>query len=125
MSSSGSRPLNRVIYVALLISFLGLTATGLPLKYSSQRWAQVFVQGFGGFEYTSVWHHVFGTIALLCCVAHVVLRFRSTRKCVRQRDVKWRAILFGPDSLSRSLRDAKDMVGMARWFCRTRAQAEI
>ena len=69
MSSSGFTPWNRVIYLALLVSLLGLTATGLPLKYSTQRWAHVYVHALGGFEYTSFIHHIFGIITLMCCVA--------------------------------------------------------
>jgi cytochrome b subunit of formate dehydrogenase len=108
-------PLNRLVYVSLLVSFLGLTATGLPLKYSTQPWAHTFVQALGGFEYTSIWHRIFGTLGILCCVLHSICVIRSLRH-LRRRHVKWRTVLFGPDSPFPTWRDAKDMFGMARWF---------
>ena len=109
------KPLNRFIYITLLVSFLGLTITGLPLKYSSQRWAQVFVETMGGFESTSVWHRFFGLVSIFCCVLHLVTIFHGIRER-RQQQVSWRQILFGPDSPIPGLRDAKDLFGMVRWF---------
>ncbi len=106
---------NRVLYMTLLISFLGLTITGLPMKHSSQPWAQTFVRGLGGFESTSVWHIFFGTVGVLCCVLHVVGRFRSIRSRHRQ-GLKWREIFFGPDSPVPNLRDGKDLLRMLGWF---------
>ncbi len=109
------RPKNRILYMTLLLSFLGLTFTSLPLKYSSQRWAQAFVKGLGGFESTSVWHHFFGAVAIICCIVHVARGVNSLRER-RERREKWREILFGPDSPVPGRRDVKEIIGMARWF---------
>jgi cytochrome b subunit of formate dehydrogenase len=109
------QPMNRVLYVALLVSFLGLTFTGLPLKYSSQHWAQVFVEGLGGFESTSVWHKFFGAAGIFCCVVHLVRGTISVRNR-RKQGMPWHQILFGPDSPVPGFRDLKDLFGMARWF---------
>ena len=107
---------DRTIYVMLLVSVLGLLATGLPLKHSSQHWAYVYVQALGGFEYTSILHHVCATVALACCAAHAicVLRYVGRR---RRQGQSWIAIAFGPDSPAPTPRDARDMFGMLKWFC--------
>ncbi len=109
------KPINRLLYVTLLVSFLGLTITGLPLKYSSQHWAQTFAQGLGGFESTSIWHRVFGLLGLACCVVHVVRSVISLRN-YRKQGLPWGQVFFGPDSPVPGLRDLKDLLGMARWF---------
>ncbi len=108
-------PANRLIYVTLLVALLGLTATGLPLKYSSQQWARVYVRTLGGFEYTSFLHHIFGFLALGCCAAHVVFVIVSLLG-QRRRQVPWPRLLWGPDSPAPSVRDARDLLGMVRWF---------
>lgn len=108
-------PLNRFFYIALLISFLGLTATGLPLKFSTQSWAHAYVRALGGFEYTSVWHRIFGVTALVCVAGYLVCAVRSLW-LRRHRGVKWRTILWGPDSPIPCWRDVRDLFGMARWF---------
>ncbi len=106
---------NRIVYLTLLISFLGLTITGLPLMFSSQHWAQMFVRAMGGFESTSVWHRFFGVVGLACCLFHVV---HSLQSLWRRRGLneKWRTILFGPDSPVPVFRDVKDMFAMGLWF---------
>jgi len=53
---------HRVAHTLLVISFLGLAVTGLPLKYSHYRWAQTLAYAFGGFESTGVWHRLFGLV---------------------------------------------------------------
>jgi cytochrome b subunit of formate dehydrogenase len=110
-----STVLDRTIYVMLLGSVLGLLATGLPLKYSSQNWAYVYVQALGGFEYTSLLHHVCATVALVCCAAHAICVVRYIGKRRRQGK-SWIAIAVGPDSPAPTPRDARDMFGMLRWF---------
>jgi cytochrome b subunit of formate dehydrogenase len=110
-----NEPMNRLVYVCMLASFLGLTVTGLPLKYSSQRWAQLFVQGLGGFESTSVWHRFFGAALITFCIIHFVRGLRQVRKR-RTAGFTWSRILFGSDSPVPGARDVKDLLGMTRWF---------
>jgi cytochrome b subunit of formate dehydrogenase len=105
----------RVIYAVLFVSFLGLILTGMPLKYSDQPWAQALARDLGGFTTTSVWHHFFATMTMVGCAAHLA---RGSAKIVelRKKNAPWGTILFGPDSRLPTLRDAKDLLGMGRWF---------
>ena len=105
----------RILYATLLGSSLGLILTGLPLKYGSQRWAQLLARGLGGFESTSVWHHFFATVAISGCVTHVVLGVRKIRR-LRSENITWKVLLFGPDSPVPTHRDLKVLLDMARWF---------
>ena len=48
----------------LLISFLGLALTGLPLKYSHYDWAKGLAAALGGFDSTRIWHRLCAVVTL-------------------------------------------------------------
>ncbi|KKK75524.1 hypothetical protein LCGC14_2872850, partial [marine sediment metagenome] len=50
------QPIHRILHVVMVVSFLGLALTGLPLKYSGHHWAKLVARGLGGFDSTSVLH---------------------------------------------------------------------
>ncbi|MFH1918581.1 MAG: hypothetical protein ABIP48_01660, partial [Planctomycetota bacterium] len=106
---------DRLLYLILIVSFLGLTLTSIPLKYSSQSWAQSLARGLGGFSSTSVWHHFFAVLAIFGCGAHLAWGIGRIAS-LRQLNVAWKRILFGPDSPVPNVRDAKDLFGMGWWF---------
>jgi len=106
---------HRVVYAILLLSFLGLTLTGLPLKFGGQDWGRAFAQTMGGFESTSVWHRTFAILAIAGGFLHLAWgasRIHQRRKA----GVPWRPLLFGPDSPVPTRRDVMDLIGMLRWF---------
>jgi len=108
-------PTDRFIYGALVMAFMGLVLTGLPLKYGSQEWAKSLARALGGFETAMVWHHFFAVVAIVGFVTHVV---RGAMRIVgsRKEHVPWKTIVFGPDSLVPNKRDLQDLWGMTRWF---------
>ncbi len=111
----------RVFQFTVMISLLGLAISGLTVKYSHQEWAQSATQAIGGFQVVSVVHRVFAVVMIACCVAYVanlamtINKIRS-RAALRQEQVAWKTILFGPDSLVFNFQDLKDLYGMIRWF---------
>lgn len=107
--------IRRSVYAILLVCFLGLTLTGLPLKFGEQAWARSFVQALGGFDSTSVWHRTFAVLAVFGVTLH--LTWAASRIVeLRKNRVGWKSVLFGPDSPVPGSRDAKDLLGMIRWF---------
>ena len=54
--------LDRVIYVILIMSFIGLVVTGLPLKYGTYPWARRLAGYVGGFQTTSIFHRSFAML---------------------------------------------------------------
>ena len=89
----------------MVVSFLGLALTGLPLKFSDYRWAQWLAALLGGFASTGVWHRVFSISMFGCFFAYVLLLMRDY--FVRRRQGKTRReVIFGPDSPLPNLRDA-------------------
>jgi cytochrome b subunit of formate dehydrogenase/nitrate/TMAO reductase-like tetraheme cytochrome c subunit len=108
-------PIHRIVYGVILLCFMALMFTGLPLKYSSQPWAQRLAVLLGGFESTSVWHHFFATLILAVAVAHVVWVAKLVWRARRQ-GTNWKQVILGPDSPVPTERDARDALGMLRWF---------
>ena len=108
-------PFHRVAHTVMVLSFLGLALTGLPLKYSQQGWAHVVAAAFGGFESTGSAHRVFAVVNLGCLVVYM---FRMLGRLVAgpPGGGSRMAVVFGPDSPVPNLRDAKDFFRMVRWF---------
>ncbi len=106
---------HRALHVVVIVSFLGLALTGLPLKYSGQAWAKRLASALGGFQSTSFWHRVCALMTVSYFIAHLVWLIRKIYQC-RRANMRWREILLGPDSPIPNGRDLKDLWGMFRWF---------
>jgi cytochrome b subunit of formate dehydrogenase len=108
-------PFHRRSHVLLMISFLGLALTGLPLKYSDTGWAKEVAYVLGGFESTSVWHRVFALTTFGCFFVYIgrMIYFVVVR---RRESGSLRTAVFGPDSPVPNWRDLRDVFRMARWF---------
>ena len=109
------QPRHVFLHLTVIISFLGLTLTGLPLKFSNQHWAQVLMNFYGGTYYAGLIHRGCAVITFYYFVSALLL---SIDFLFIRKDVKgmWLQRLFGPDSLCPNLRDVRDVVGMVRWF---------
>jgi flagellar biogenesis protein FliO len=75
-------PWQRAFYASLLVAFLGLTVTGMALKYSEQNWVHRIVRGFGGFRSIRFWHQLFAMVAVVATAIYVV---RAIAGVVRRR----------------------------------------
>jgi cytochrome b subunit of formate dehydrogenase len=104
--------LNRINHALVVLTFFGLTATGIPLVFSDERWAQVMMKLFGGVHVAGMWHRMFA----LLLIVNFVLHFYGLARAFLRRRVAWHRWLFGPDSLVPRWKDAKDAGGMLRWF---------
>jgi cytochrome b subunit of formate dehydrogenase len=108
-------PMHRQAHAVLLLSFLGLAMTGLPLKYSDHEWAKALANSIGGFESTSFWHRVFALVTFTCFGIYMV-RLVQQFIAGHRRGLPWLKVLFGPDSPVPNWRDVKDFFKMLRWF---------
>ena len=102
--------LDRVMHALLMVSFLGLAATGLPLLFSQSAWATRFARALGGFSAAGTIHRVLAGTLIAVFLAHIARLF--TRLFLRHE----RGILWGPTSLVPQPRDVMDIVGHVRWF---------
>lgn len=101
---------DRTNHALIIVSFFGLTLTGMPLFFSDQAWAMSLATMFGGVNGTGVLHRFFALMLIGNFIVHGVGVVRR----IRQHSIK--NVLFGPNSLLPRWKDAKDMLGMIRWF---------
>ena len=100
----------RLLHVVTMVTFLGLSATGMPLLFSDAAWARGLAMVFGGFGSAGVLHRIFGATLLLAVVWHI-------------GNVCWRAfvrgeggIFWGPTSMVPQRRDFVEFYQQVRWF---------
>src|SRR5689334_1830211 len=101
---------DRVLHGLLVISFLGLAGTGLPLVFSDEPWARAAVGVLGSFEVAGWLHRVCASLLITVFALHL---WRVGRRVIIQKD--W-GMLWGPYSLVPQPRDLKDLIGHLRWF---------
>jgi Cytochrome c3 len=104
-----------LLHMTVIISFLGLSLTGLPLKFSDQAWAKTLMSFYGGAYYAGLIHRGCAILTFYYFFGAIVMSFDFL---FVNKDVKGNFLqrLFGPESLCPNLRDIKDVTGMVRWF---------
>ena len=101
---------DRALHVFLMIAFLGLALTGLPLVFHDADWARSLVRVFGSFETAGVVHRACATLLIAVFAVHL---WRVGRRIVTDKD--W-GMLWGPRSMVPQPRDVTDFVGHVKWF---------
>ena len=101
----------RLQHLCLLVSFLGLAATGLPLLFSDAAWARPMALLFGGFAVTGVVHRFLAAVLIGVFAVHVGDLLRRLARGER-------GLLWGPTSLVPQPRDIADLYHHVRWFLR-------
>ncbi len=103
------------MHILVITSFLGLSLTGLPLKFSDQHWARVLMNFYGGSANAGMIHRICAGITFIYFVMALTM---SIHFLFIRKDIKGNFLqrLFGPDSLCPNLRDISDVVGMLKWF---------
>jgi cytochrome b subunit of formate dehydrogenase len=100
----------RLLHVIIMTTFLGLSATGLPLLFSEAAWARLLAGLFGGFHGAGVVHRIFGATLLAAVAWHVVnVLYRAF---VRGE----KGLFWGPNSMVPQPRDIADLYGHMKWF---------
>jgi cytochrome b subunit of formate dehydrogenase len=100
----------RYLHAALFSSFLGLAATGLPLRFSESIWARGLAKGVGGFGAILFFHKFCALVLTVAFLIHV--RDLFTRAFVHRE----KGIFWGPNSMVANWKDVKDLFGHMRWF---------
>ena len=101
---------DRSLHVLLMVSFLGLSLTGLPLLFSDRAWAAQLSRVVGGFQAAGFLHRAFALCMLLTFGLHLG---RLLMKIFSDRDY---GILWGPRSMVPRPEDLEQLVGHVRWF---------
>jgi cytochrome b subunit of formate dehydrogenase len=106
----------RILHGVVMVTFLGLAATGMPLLFSDAPWGRSLARVFGGFQGAGLVHRFLGAVLLAAVVWHV-------------GEVAWRAfvrgekgLLWGPTSMVPQPKDFVDFYQQMRWFFHTGPQ---
>ena len=100
----------RALHIVIMTTFLGLSATGLPLLFSEASWSRVLAALFGGFHGAGLVHRFFGAALLLAVVWHVA------NVCWRAFVRGERGLFWGPTSMVPQPRDVVQLFQQIRWF---------
>jgi cytochrome b subunit of formate dehydrogenase len=104
------RPVHIYIHLMIIVTFLALSATGLPLKFSSEPWAQGAATVLGGVSVTRWLHRVMGVLTFGYGFWFVGYLVREI--VVRKR----RGLLFGWQSMVPNWKDLQDLIANLKWF---------
>ena len=98
------------VHISIVVSFLLLGATGLPLKFPDAPWAPTLMSIFGGAASAGVLHRLGGIITFGYFAWHLgmlVWGFFAKGE---------RGLLWGPRSMVPQPRDILDFIGMMKYF---------
>jgi cytochrome b subunit of formate dehydrogenase len=107
-------PLERVLHVLVVISFLGLVLTGIPLHFSYAPWARGLVRFLGGFQVAATFHRLFAIVIFGYFITHIAYVVILLVRQPSLADAK--AILFGPNSMVPRRKDLEDVVQQFKWY---------
>jgi cytochrome b subunit of formate dehydrogenase len=104
------RGMQVAMHVAIVVSFLLLAATGLPLKFAGAPWAAPLMAIFGGPQVASWLHRFAGVVTFGYFAWHLAMVIYAM--LVR----KERGCLWGPRSMVPQPKDLFDFIGMVKYF---------
>jgi formate dehydrogenase gamma subunit len=82
----------RLQHLILLVTFIVLVVTGLPLKYNESEISQAIVNAMGGWQIRSIIHRIAGVVLVALGIYHVIMYLvinRSPKKILpRKQDFK-------------------------------------
>jgi cytochrome b subunit of formate dehydrogenase len=99
---------HRFIHLVMMVTFIGLALTGLPLKYSDTLWAQGLIFLWGGVKGAGIFHRWFAGITFGYFSLHLLWVFYYV--------LVLKGNLFGPDSMVPSKKDFKDLFQHIAYF---------
>jgi thiosulfate reductase cytochrome b subunit len=104
---------HRFLHVLIMVSFLGLVITGMPLKFYSAGWAQTLANLLGGIEMAGRLHRVCGAITFLYFILHIIFAVYYLVKVREEPLAQW---IVGPNSMVPWIKDVEDVTGHILWF---------
>jgi thiosulfate reductase cytochrome b subunit len=117
-------PVDRFCHFLVIISFLLLVMTGMPLKFYYTGWARWMFHWMGGSDVASALHRLGALITLGYFTIHILSVLTSTwrnRYLFRNDENRFKlrrflGYAFGPDSPMPNWQDAKDFWAHQKWF---------
>ena len=102
----------RTMHLVMLVCFFTLALTGMALKFSYMRWAEILSWLLGGSESMGVLHRI-AAVTLIGVFAFHIFDLSRRRKALGR---SWWKMIAGPDSLLPNLTDVKESFASIKWF---------
>jgi cytochrome b subunit of formate dehydrogenase len=102
---------HRILHVVMAVSFIGLVASGMPLKYANAPWAAWLMKLLGGYHAAGVIHRFCAIVTFGYFAAHigyVVYDIAFVRK--------FKFDVLGPESMVPWTKDLQDIYHHFLWF---------
>ncbi len=103
---------SRGLHLTVILSFFGLAITGMMLKFSYTRWAEVLSRVLGGAE-SAGWIH---RICAIATFGYFLLHIWELQRKYKKSGKTLGAYLFGPNTMLPRWQDFKDLLGTIQWF---------
>ncbi len=104
-------PIERALHGLVIVSFLGLVITGVPLHFSYAAWAAPLMRWLGGPVGAGLIHRLCAIITFGYFFAHLG---QVTYKLIKTEDK--RSIFWGPSSMVPQPKDLRDVRDQFKWF---------
>jgi len=104
-------PYHRILHVIVAVSFIGLVASGIPIKYAQAPWATWLVKLLGGYYGAALIHRICAVITFGYFAAHIAYVIYDI---VIVRKMKFDPL--GPESMVPWIKDLKDLYNNFKWF---------
>ena len=104
-------PIERVLHVLLMLTFVGCALSGLPLIFADRPWAATLARTLGGFEGARLIHRLCAAVMIMVFVSHVAMVFYKAIFSGTLMKVLW-----GPNSMVPQLQDGTDIYRNFLWF---------
>jgi cytochrome b subunit of formate dehydrogenase len=99
-----------VVHVTIVVSFLVLAGTGLPLKFAAASWAPKLMALWGGAHVAGILHRIAAVVTFGYFAVHV---FGVLYQVVVKKE---RGFFWGPRSMVPQLSDVRDFIANVRYF---------
>lgn len=104
-----------ILHIMVVVSFLALSLTGLPLKFNNTEWGKNIMNFIGGAERARWIHHAAALITFAYFFVAIAMSAKFLFYDKKQRGSFFEK-LFSPDSLFPNMRDLRDIKAMFKWF---------
>jgi len=111
---------HRITHGLVVVSFLLLAATGLPLRFSSAVWAGPLIGLMGGVEMAGLLHRIGAIVTFLYFGMHLAYVIRALVTAEDRMKLLW-----GKESMIPQPQDALDMLAQFKWYFRMGPQPQF
>ena len=102
----------RLLHLAVIVSFFGLAITGMMLKFSNMAWASFLADLVGGVSAAGAIHRFCAVITFGYFAAHIYFLARYKK----EKGLTLLGLIFSPTSLVPSLQDFWEFIATMKWF---------